>query len=90
MTWKSKGERTEYYNRIFEGQIFNLHRAYKTLIEHIDYADMAVCEIDTFRPAKTPTFDQMQAIDFHEDMFVKSLSDIFTTLKKQINYKNMT
>jgi hypothetical protein len=36
----------------------------------------------TSRPPKTPTFDQVQTMEFREDCFVKELSEFFTTLKK--------
>ena len=83
MTWKTKNECSQYYDRKLQSQIINLLNSFQQLSEHTDYADITTSELyDNFRPPKTPTYDQMKNIEFYENFFVQELKEFFEILKK--------
>jgi len=82
MTWKTKLERSQYHNMKLQSQIMNLLNSFKTLTDYVDDKNIAMSEIHTFKLQKSPTYDQMNNIDFYENFFVQELKELFDTIKK--------
>jgi hypothetical protein len=81
MTYKDKHERNQHHNMILQSQVFNIHNALKLMLEYkYDVNMISLLEFSVFRPPKTPSFRDVQAMSLHEDCFVQSPIEFFATL----------